>query len=236
MKVIGLLGGMTWHSTIEYYRLINAGIQERLGGSHSAQCILYSVEFAEVEKLQNEGAWEVLAGFMAQAARRLEQAGADFIVICANTMHQMAAAVETAISIPLLHIADAAANEIRRQNLRTVGLLGTRFTMELDFYRNRLEQQHGLVVLVPGKEERDAVHQIIYEELGRGIISESSRAVYKSVIRNLHARGAEGVILGCTEIPLLIRPEDCPMPMFDTTALHAAAAVEWALAIDPYAT
>lgn len=235
MKTIGLLGGMTWHSTIEYYRLINAGIQERLGGNHSARCILYSVEFAEVEKLQNEGAWDLLAGFMAQAARRVEQAGADFIVICANTMHQMAAAVETAVSIPLLHIADAAADEICRQKMRTVGLLGTRFTMELDFYRNRLEQLHGLAVLVPGKEEREAVHRIIYEELGRGIISESSREVYKSVIRNLHARGAEGVILGCTEIPLLIRPEDCPMPMFDTTALHAAAAVESALASDPYA-
>ncbi len=229
MKTIGLLGGMTWHSTIEYYRLINAGIQERLGGNHSARCILYSVEFAEVEKLQNEGAWDLLAGFMVHAARRVEQAGADFIVICANTMHQMAAAVETAVPIPLLHIADAAADEIRRQKLRTVGLLGTRYTMELDFYRNRLEQLHGLAVLVPGKEDREAVHRIIYEELGRGIISESSREVYKSVIRNLQARGAEGVILGCTEIPLLIRPEDCPMPMFDTTALHAAAAVELAL-------
>ncbi len=235
MKTIGLLGGMTWHSTIEYYRLINAGVQERLGGSHSARCILYSVEFAEVERLQNEGAWEVLADFMAQAARRLEQAGADCIVICANTMHQMAGAIETAVSIPLLHIADAAANEIRRQNLRTTGLLGTRYTMELDFYRNRLEQQHGLAVLVPGKEEREAVHQIIFEELGHGIISESSREVYKAVIRNLRARGAEGVILGCTEIPLLIRSEDSPIPIFDTTALHAAAAVEWALAIDPYA-
>lgn len=229
MKTIGLLGGMTWHSTIEYYRLINAGVQERLGGNHSARCVLYSVEFAEVEKLQNEGAWDLLAGFMSQAARRVEQAGADFIVICANTMHQMAATVEAAVSVPLLHIADAAANEIRRQKLRTVGLLGTRFTMEMDFYRNRLEQQHGLGVLIPSKEEREEVHRIIYEELGRGIISESSREVYKSVIRNLHARGAEGVILGCTEIPLLIRPEDCPVPMFDTTALHAAAAVESAL-------
>ncbi len=229
MKTIGLLGGMTWHSTIEYYRLINAGIQERLGGNHSARCILYSVEFAEVEKLQNEGAWGLLASFMAQAARHVEQAGADFIVICANTMHQMAAAVEAAVSIPLLHIADAAAIEIRRQKLLTIGLLGTRFTMEMDFYRNRLEQQHGLGVLIPDKEERAEVHRIIYEELGRGIISESSREVYKSVIRNLHAGGAEGVILGCTEIPLLIRPEDCPMPMFDTTTLHAAAAVESAL-------
>jgi aspartate racemase len=229
MKTIGLLGGMTWYSTIEYYRLINDGIQKRLGGSHSARCILYSVEFEEVEKLQREGAWEALAGFMADAAKRVERAGADLIVICANTMHQMAGAVEAAVSIPLLHIADATAGEIRRRGLHTVGLLGTRFTMELDFYRNRLEQKHGFRIVIPGKEERDAVHRIIYEELGRGIISESSRELYRSVIGNLHTNGAEGVILGCTEIPLLIRPEDCSIPTFDTTALHAAAAVAWAL-------
>ncbi len=235
MKAIGLLGGMTWHSTIEYYRLINAGIQERLGGNHSARCILYSVEFAEVEKLQNEGGWETLTEFMIRAARRIEQAGADMLVICANTMHQMAPAVEKAISIPLLHIADAAAEEIRRRKLHMVGLLGTRYTMELDFYRKRLEERHGLVVLIPPKPDRDTVHRIIYEELGSGIISERSRDEYKSVIRNLQAAGAEGVILGCTEIPLLIRPGDCPLPTFDTTALHAAAAVDWALAAGQYA-
>ena len=229
MKTIGLLGGMTWHSTLEYYRLINAGVQARLGGSHSAQCILYSVEFAEVERLQNAGDWDTLAGFMAQAAMRIEQAGADFLLICANTMHRLDGAVEAAVSIPLLHIADAAAGEIRKQGLQTVGLLGTRFTMEQDFYRNRLEKQHGLEVLIPGAEERKTVHDIIYQELGRGIISETSRDVYKSIIHNLHTRGAEGVILGCTEIPLLIRPEDYSLPLFDTTAIHAAAAVEWAL-------
>jgi aspartate racemase len=231
VKTIGLLGGMTWHSTIEYYRLINADVQKRLGGNHSAKCILYSVEFAEIEELQNQGAWDTLAGLMIQAAARVEQAGADFIVICANTMHRMAPEVEKSISIPLLHIADAAAGEIRRRNFATVGLLGTRYTMELDFYRERLERRHGLTVLVPPRDERDEVHRIIYEELGQGVISEDSREVYRSIIQGLQARGAQGVILGCTEIPLLIRPDDSPIPVFDTTALHAAAAVEWALAI-----
>jgi aspartate racemase len=229
MKTIGLLGGMTWHSTVEYYRLINAGVQARLGGSHSAKCILYSVEFAEVERLQMERGWEVLAGFMADAARRIEQAGADFLVICANTMHRTAGAVAAATGIPLLHIADATAGEIRKRGMRTVGLLGTRYTMEQDFYRSRLEKRHNLAVLIPGEEERKTVHDIIYQELGRGIIENASREAYKSVIQDLQARGAEGVILGCTEIPLLIRQEDCSIPVFDTTAIHAAAAVELAL-------
>jgi len=229
MKTIGLLGGMTWHSTVEYYRLINRSVQERLGGNHSARCILYSVEFAEVETLQETGGWEALGGFMAEAAKRVEQAGADFLLICANTMHRAAPAVEAAISIPLLHIGDAAAAEIRKQGLQTVGLLGTRFTMEQDFYRDRLEQRHGLRVLIPEQGERTVIHDIIYRELGRGVISEASRDAYLSVIRNLHLRGAEAVILGCTEIPLLVRPGDYPLPLLDTTALHAAAAVEWAL-------
>jgi len=229
MKTIGLLGGMTWHSTVEYYRLINAGVQERLGGNHSARCILYSVEFAEVESLQESGGWEALAGFMAETARRVEQAGADLLLICANTMHRTAPAVEAAVSIPLLHIADATAAEIRKQGLKTVGLLGTRFTMEQDFYRDRLQDRHGLKVLIPAEDERKTIHDVIYHELGRGIISEKSRDAYVSIIEKLHRRGAEGVILGCTEIPLLIRPVDYPIPLFDTTALHAAAAVEWAL-------
>jgi aspartate racemase len=229
MKIIGLLGGMTWHSTVEYYRLINRSVQERLGGNHSARCILYSVEFGEVEALQETGGWEALNGFMAEAAVRVEQAGADLLLICANTMHRTAPAVEAAISIPLLHIGDTAAAAIRHQGLQTVGLLGTRFTMEQDFYRDRLEQRYGLQVLIPEEEERTAIHEIIYRELGRGVVLEASRDVYISVIRNLHRRGAEGVILGCTEIPLLVRPGDYPLPLFDTTALHAAAAVEWAL-------
>lgn len=228
MKTIGLLGGMTWHSTVDYYRYINEGVQARLGGSHSARCILYSVDFDEVESLQEAGRWEALSGLMARAAKLVEQAGADLLVICANTMHLTAEAVEAAVSIPLLHIADATAAEIRRQGLRTVGLLGTRFTMEKDFYRERLEKRHGLRVLIPPEEERKTVHAIIYEELGRGIISQGSKDAYLSIIRGLHARGADGVILGCTEIPLLIRPGDCSVPLFDTTALHAAAAVEWA--------
>ncbi|MBM3791379.1 MAG: aspartate/glutamate racemase family protein [Acidobacteria bacterium] len=229
MKTIGLIGGMTWHSTLEYYRLINAGVHQRLGGSHSARCILYSVDFDEVERLQGEGGWEALSGFVAEAAGKVERAGADMLLICANTMHKTAEAVEAAVSIPLIHIADAAAAEIQEQGLRTVGLLGTRFTMELDFYRERLEQRHGLMVLIPNEEERETVHDIIYRELGRGIILESSREAYKAVIRSLQLQGAEGIILGCTEIPLLIRPEDCPLPSFDTTAIHAKAAVDMAL-------
>lgn len=229
MKTIGLLGGMTWHSTVEYYRLINAGIHQRLGRSHSAHCILYSVDFEQVEEHQIAGGWDALASLMVEAATRVERAGADFLLICANTMHRTAEAVEAALSIPLLHIVDATASEIRRQHLRTVGLLGTRFTMEQDFYRSRLEKRHEIQVLIPSEEERTAVHEIIYRELGHGIIADGSREVYKSIIANLAGRGAEGVILGCTEIPLLIRPGDYPIPMFDTTALHAAAAVDWAL-------
>ncbi len=233
MKTIGLLGGMTWHSTVEYYRLINSGIQQRLGGSHSARCILHSVDFEEFEELQNAGDWSRLADLMVAAATSVERAGADFLVICANTMHRTAPAVERAISIPLLHIADAAATEIRNKGLRTIGLLGTRFTMEQDFYRERLEQKHFLNVLIPDDAARKKVHDIIYYELGHGIISESSRKAYVSIIRDLHTRGAEGVILGCTEIPLLIRPGDYSLPLFDTTALHAAAAVDWALKSEP---
>ena len=229
MKTIGLLGGMTWHSTVDYYRLINAGVQARIGGSHSAQCVLYSVDFDEFEKLQDAGEWDKLTELMVKAAISVEKAGADFLVICANTMHRTAPAVERALSIPLLHIADAAAAEIQRQGLRTVGLLGTRFTMEQGFYRERLEKEHCLTVLIPDDAARKKVHDIIYQELGHGIISEASKLTYISIIRDLHTAGAEGVILGCTEIPLLIHAEDYPLPLFNTTALHAAAAVDWAL-------
>lgn len=229
MKTIGLLGGMTWHSTLEYYRLINSGIQQRLGGSHSARCLLYSLDFAEIEKLQAAGEWKELSGFMIQAAKRVAQAGADFLVICANTMHRMSDEVEGAVPIPLLHIVDTAAAEIHKQGLRTIGLLGTRFTMEQDFYRERLEKRHCLKVLIPAATERQMIHEIIYEELGRGIISQTSKAAYLAIIRELHARGAQGIILGCTEIPLLIHPGDYSIPLFDTTAIHAEAAVEWAV-------
>ena len=227
MRTLGLIGGMTWHSTLEYYRLINAGIQSRLGGSHSAQCILYSLDFHDLERQQIEGEWEGIAKTLADAARTVERAGAEGLLICANTMHRVAGTVEAAVAIPLIHIADAAAREIQRQQLRIVGLLGTRFTMEQEFYRERLESHQGLTVLTPEPEERDIVHRIIYEELGRGLLLDRSRELYREIIKRLKDRGAEGVILGCTEIPLLIKPEDSAIPIFDTTALHAAAAVEF---------
>jgi aspartate racemase len=228
MKTIGLIGGMTWHSTADYYRLLNTGIQARLGGSHSAQCILYSVDFELFERLQEQGDWDALSQHMIEAAKRVERAGAELLVICANTMHQTAPAVEASVSIPLLHIADATASAIRARGMQTVGLLGTRYTMEMPFYRNRLET-HNLQVLVPGAEARETVHNVIYHELGFGIIAQSSKDAYLSIIKDLQSRGAQGIILGCTEIPMLIRPEDCAIPVFDTTAIHAAAAVAWAL-------
>lgn len=230
MKTIGLIGGMTWHSTVDYYRLINEDVQRRLGGSSSARCVLYSVEFDEFEKLQEKGDWDRLTALMTDAARRVAAGGADVLLICANTMHKTAEAVSSAVRIPLIHIADAAAAEIARLGLKSVGLLGTRYTMEQDFYRRRLEERHGLRVLIPEAPERDRIHEIIYTELGRGVIKDSSRAEYIAIIEELRKRGAEGVILGCTEIPLLIKSGDAPIPVFDTTMLHARAAVDWALA------
>jgi aspartate racemase len=219
---------MTWHSTLEYYRLINAGIQSRLGGSHSAQCVLYSLDFHSLEQQQVEGGWDAIGETIASAARIVERAGAEALLICANTMHRVAGAVEAAVSIPLIHIADAAAREIQRQQFSTVGLLGTRFTMEQEFYRARLESRHGLKVLIPEPEERNVIHRVIYEELGHGLVLDRSRELYREIINRLKHRGAEGVILGCTEIPLLVKPGDCTIPSFDTTALHATAAVEFA--------
>jgi aspartate racemase len=226
VKTIGLLGGMTWHSTVDYYRLINEDVQRRLGGAASARCILYSVEFGEFERLQEAGDWAALTGLMVDAAVKVEGAGADLLVICANTMHRTAEAIQAATAVPLIHIADAAAAAVRKAGLKTVGLLGTRYTMEMDFYRDRLEKKHGLTVLVPGEPDRTRVHDIIYTELTFGIIKDGSRDEYLAVIDRLRERGAEGVILGCTEIPLLVKPADTPLPTFDTTALHAAAAVE----------
>ena len=232
MKTIGLLGGMTWHSTVDYYRLINEGIQRRLGGSSSARCVLYSVEFGEFEELQKAGDWDRLTHLMVDAALKVEAAGADLLIICANTMHRTAEAISAAVAIPLIHIVDAAAAEIRKARLKMVGLLGTRYTMEMEFYRHRLEKKHGLRVIVPDEPDRTRVHDIIYTELTVGLIKESSRLEYLGVIGKLRARGAEGVILGCTEIPLLVKPGDAPIPLFDTTALHAQAAVEAALRDD----
>jgi aspartate racemase len=229
VKRLGLIGGMTWHSTIDYYRLINEGVQARLGGSHSADLVMLSVDFAPVEEMQERGDWAGMGRLMADAARMLEAAGADGLVICANTMHRLAEDITGAVRIPLIHIADAAALEIRKKGLKAVGLLGTRYTMELDFYRRRLEQKHCLTVLVPDDAGRTAIHDIIYHELAHGLIRDESRRAYVSVIEDMARRGAEGVILGCTEIPLLIKAADSPIPVFDTTALHATAAVEFAL-------
>jgi aspartate racemase len=229
VRTLGLLGGMTWHSTVDYYRLINAGVQERLGGVHSARMVLYSVEFQEFEDNQTSGDWMKLTALMTEAALKVQAAGAEALVICANTMHKTADALAGILAIPILHIADAAAAEIRRQGLETVGLLGTRYTMEMDFYRKRLEEKHGLKVLIPEEPGRSAVHDVIYQELAKGDIRAESRAKYVAVIETLRDRGAQGVILGCTEIPLLIKPGDAPLPIFDTTALHAAAAVDFAL-------
>jgi aspartate racemase len=220
---------MTWHSTVDYYRLINAGVQERLGGSHSADLLLLSIDFEPVEDMQGRGDWAGMGKLMSEWARRLEAAGAEGLVICTNTMHRLAESAAGAVSIPLIHIADATAGAIKQKGLATVGLLGTRYTMEMDFYRGRLERAHGLKVLIPEEPGRTSVHDIIYKELAQGIVREESRRAYVAVIEDLKRRGAEGVILGCTEIPLLIKAADSPIPVFDTTALHAAAAVEFSL-------
>jgi len=230
MKTIGLLGGMSWESSSEYYRLINESIKRRLGGLHSAQILMYSLNFAPIEALQHAGDWTQLTQVMLNAADRLVRGGADFLVICTNTMHRMADDLEAALEIPLLHIADATANAIKEKNLETVALLGTLFTMEEDFYRMRLKQRHGLKVLIPDEPGRETIHRIIYDELVKGIIREESRKVYLDVIAGLQSRGAEGVILGCTEIPLLVKQDDVSIPIFDTTTIHAQAAVDWALA------
>jgi aspartate racemase len=229
-KVIGLLGGMSWESSAEYYRIINQAVRDRLGGLHSARCLMWSFDFAEVEALQHAGRWQDATALMIEAARRLERGGADFLLICTNTMHRMAEEVQAAIAIPLLHIADPTAGRIRAAGLRRVGLLGTAFTMEQDFYKGRLTAQHGLEVLVPEEADRATVHRIIYEELVQGRVEPASRQAYREIIAGLVERGAEAVILGCTEIMLLVRPEDSEVPLYDTTAIHAEAAVEQALA------
>lgn len=230
MRTIGLIGGMSWESSAEYYRILNQGVRDRRGPTASARCLLWSFDFAEIEALQHRGDWDGLADRMADAARRLEGAGADLLMICTNTMHRLAPQVEAAVGIPLLHIADPTADRIRAAGLGTVGLLGTAFTMEQDFYKGRLRERHGLDVIVPGPEDRATVHRVIYEELVAGRIEAASREAYRSIIGRLVEEGAEAVILGCTEIMLLIGPQDSPVPIFDTTALHAQAAIERALA------
>jgi aspartate racemase len=229
MKTIGLLGGMSWESTVEYYRLINEEVKLRLGGLHSGRIALYSVDFEEVEKLQHDDRWAEAAELMIDSALRVERAGADFLVICTNTMHKLADQVADALRIPLLHIADATAETILSAGSSKIGLLGTRFTMEEDFYRGRLEKHHGLEVLIPDADDRQLVHDIIYDELCLGTIREESRLAYIRIIDQLVSQGAQGVILGCTEISLLIKPEHATCPLFDTTQIHAIRAVDRAL-------
>lgn len=230
MKTIGLLGGMSWESTVSYYQIINEAVRSALGGLHSAKILLYSVDFEEIEKLQHAGRWAETAEILSEAARNLEKGGADFLLICTNTMHKVAEQVEEQISIPLLHIADATAAMLLKSNVRAVGLLGTGFTMEQTFYKGRLQDRFGLEVMTPEKPERDFVHRVIYEELCLGEIKESSRAGFLEIIANLQARGAEGIILGCTEIALLVGQEKTEIPLFDTARIHAEKAVEVALA------
>ncbi|MFJ9808750.1 aspartate/glutamate racemase family protein [Streptomyces sp. NPDC101158] len=231
MKVIGLIGGMSWESTAVYYRLLNEGVRDRLGGLHSAKCLVYSVDFADIERLQAAGRWDEAGEVLAAAARSLEAAGAELLLICTNTMHKVADRVSAAVDVPLLHLADATATAVRGAGLSRVGLLGTAFTMEQDFYRDRLAA-HGLDVLVPHADDRALVHRVIYDELCLGVIREESRTAYRAVIDRLVASGAEGVILGCTEIELLVAPEHSPVPVFATTRLHAEAAVAASLGAD----
>ena len=230
MKVIGLIGGMSWESTVPYYRQINETIKERLGGLHSAKIVLYSVDFHHIERLQHAGDWEAAGAMLAAAARSLEAAGCDFLVLCTNTMHKVVPSIEAAVAIALLHIADPTAAEIKRAGHSTVGLLGTRFTMEQAFYRDRLSERHGLRVIVPNAEDRDTIHRIIYDELCLGVVLPESRSEYRCIMESLAAQGAQAIILGCTEISLLVSQQDARVPLFDTTAIHARAAAAQALA------
>ncbi len=229
-KVIGLIGGMSWESSAEYYRIINVLVRERLGGLRSAKCLMWSFDFGEIEALQHAGRWDDATAQMIDAAQRLERGGADFVLICTNTMHRMADQVQAAIGLPLLHIADPTAERIKAAGVKKVGLLGTAFTMEQDFYKGRLIERHGLDVIIPEEDDRRVVHRIIYDELVQGRIEAASRQAYREVITRLVERGAEAIILGCTEIMLLVGPQDSSVPLYDTTAIHAEAAVDMAIA------
>jgi aspartate racemase len=229
MKTVGLLGGMSWESTVGYYRAINEGIKNTLGGLHSAKIALYSVDFEPIEKLQHQGDWEGTAKILSAAAKNIQAAGADCLLICTNTMHKVAPQIEQAITIPLLHIADATAEVLVREGIHTVGLLGTAFTMEQDFYKGRLSEKYGLKINVPNEDDRKIVHNIIYQELCLGDIRANSKAEYLRIIDTLASQGAEAVILGCTEIAMLVNQQDTKIKLFDTTAIHAKKAVEYAL-------
>ena len=225
MKTIGLIGGMSWESSLEYYRILNEKVKEKLGSLHSAKCILFSVDFNEIAELQHKDKWDELTKIMIDAAQSVEKAGADMVLICTNTMHKMAEDVQKSINIPLLHIVDATAEAIKKQNLKKVALLGTKFTMKQDFYKGRLKEKHNIDVVIPEENEMELVHKIIYNELCFGDIKTSSKKEYVKIIENLIKQGAEGVILGCTEIPLLIKQNDVSIPVFDTTTIHAESAV-----------
>lgn len=228
MKTIGLIGGMSWESSLEYYRIINEEVKAKLGGLHSAKCILYSVDFEEIERCQAEGDWESSGKLLGDAALSLEKAGAEMILICTNTMHKVIGYIEEKVSLPILHIADSTAKQIQKSKISTVGLLGTKYTMEQDFYKTRIET-NGIKVLIPSEEDRKVINKVIYEELCLGEIQQSSRGYYKKVIKGLVDDGAEGVILGCTEIGLLVKPEDSEVPLFDTAVIHAIESVNMAL-------
>lgn len=229
MKTIGLIGGMSWESTIPYYRHINETVKRRLGGLHSAKVVIYSVDFDEIERLQHQGDWHAAGEVLADAARRLSAAGADFLVICTNTMHKVYQQVADAVSIPVCHIADATAEAIGLDDFKKIGLLGTRFTMEQDFYKGRLADRYGIEAIVPDEGDREIVHQIIYQELCLGKIEDASRREFQRVMQTLIERGAEGIILGCTEIGLLVGPKDVSVPVYDTAEIHAVGAAELAL-------
>ena len=229
MKTIGLVGGMSWESTLEYYRIINEKVKERLGGFHSGEIVLYSVDFSAIEVLQRRGEWDRMAEMLVKTFRRIEAAGADFGLLCTNTMHKVFDEVQKNVRIPLVHIVDVTGRAISARGLRRVGLLGTRFTMEQEFYKGKLGSDYGIDVLIPDEQERQAIHAIIYNELCLGQVNDASREVFKKIIRSLEDRGAQGIVLGCTEIPLLVKQEDQALPLFDTTDLHARAAVDLAL-------
>lgn len=229
MKTMGLLGGMSWESTSTYYRLLNEGVKQRLGGLHSAQLMLHSVDFDAIEKLQHAGDWPAMAEILSDAAGKIAGAGADFLMICTNTMHKVAEQVEASIDIPLLHIADATADALQADGVKTVGLLGTRFTMEQDFYKGRIQDRYGISVLVPESAQQDTIHGVIYNELCLGQINNASRDLFLTAIDNLVQRGADAVILGCTEIAMLVSAKDTATPLYDTTTIHCQAAVDYAL-------
>lgn len=229
MKTIGLIGGMSWESTQLYYQQINQGIRDELGGLHSAQAAMYSIDFARVEQLQAQGEWFQAGLYLADVAKKVEAASAECIVLCTNTMHKVAGMIEESVQIPLLHIADATAEVIQAASIQKIGLLGTKFTMEDDFYQGRLQDKFGLEVVVPSTEEREHIHRIIYQELCLGEVKPESKRIYQEIMQNLVHNGAEGIILGCTEITLLVGAEDTNVPVFDTTAIHAQQAVKWSL-------